>query len=118
MRLQSLLWLTVAGLGLAGCAGKRPERAWPEPAAVPGLFTPLERQTCVLFVGPFQHRVVPWFDGLTLAQSLVAARYLSPEDPQVIVLTRDGVPVEFDAAALLRGEDLLMQPGDLVGVRP
>jgi hypothetical protein len=118
MRLPALLLATVSLIGFPGCAGKPTARNWAGPPPPTGLFTPLEQQTCVLFLGPFQHRVVPWFDGLTLAQALVAARYLSPEDPRVIVLTRDGVPTEISAAALLAGEDLLVQPGDMVGVLP
>lgn len=118
MRLPTLLLAAVGLIGFSGCAGKPTPRSWTSPPPATSLFTPMERQTCVLFLGPFQHRVVPWFDGLTLAQALVAARYLSPEDPRVIVLTRDGVPTEISAAALLAGEDLLVQPGDMVGVLP
>lgn len=123
MRALFVTVLLGCGLGLAGCAGKHRPQPWPA-APSPGLppqapiFSAVERETCVLFVGPVRHRVVPWFDGLTLAQSIVAAGYLSAADPRVIRLTRAGETVEISPDALLGGGDFQVMAGDLVEIIP
>jgi hypothetical protein len=107
--------LTSAMLAAAGCAGRSTA---PAPGSRPEIFSDLERQTCILVRGPVQNRVVPWVDGLTLAQSIVAANYLGANDPRMIILRRDGVPTEVPPAELLAGEDILVAPGDVVEVIP
>jgi hypothetical protein len=104
---------------LSGCARHQPPPAPVSPASrVASLFTVQERQTCVLFYGPVQNRAVLWSEDLSLVQALVAAHYLAPQDPRVIVLHRAGTSTTLSPAQLLQGEDFPVQPGDLVEVIP
>jgi hypothetical protein len=116
-------WLAISLTALAlpalfGCGGKSAVRGQRPPPAAGMMFSDVERQTCVLFPGPVRNRAVPWVDGLTLAQSLVAANYLGANDPRLIILRRDGVPTEIHPAELLAGEDILVAPGDVVEIIP
>ena len=62
--------------------------------------------------------VVPWTEGLTLAQALVAAQYTFNWDPHTITVTRQGEVHPVNARRLLRGQDdPLLEPGDVVEVR-
>ncbi len=48
------------------------------------------RRINILVLGNVRNREVPWTDGLTLAQALIAADYLPPGDPTEIIIMRQG----------------------------
>ncbi len=70
----------------------------------------------VNITGAVRNSMVPWTAGLTLARAVIAADYFGP-DPTQIVIVRAGRAILFDAHKLLNGEDVPLQPGDLVEIR-
>ena len=71
----------------------------------------------VTFIGPVNNSVVKWTEGLTLGQALVTAVYTSTADPAKIIIRRNNGEIQFDPKRLLQGEDLPLQPGDIIGLR-
>ena len=72
----------------------------------------------VSVVGEVKNHTVPWVDGLTLAQGLVAADYTGPWDPRQIAVTRAGETYKINIKAFLTGgEDPPLQPGDIITVK-
>jgi len=67
----------------------------------------------VIINGPARNPFIPWVAGLTLAQAVVAADYLGP-DPETLVILRAGRAILCDPRKLLSGEDVALQPGDVV----
>ena len=61
---------------------------------------------------------IPWTPDLTLARALATANYQGAGDPSQIVVWRNGESVVVDASRLLRGEDMPLQPGDRIDIRP
>lgn len=68
----------------------------------------------VTLIGPVEHPIVPWQDGLTLASAIVNAVYASPVDPTVIIIRRSNEEIQVDPARLLSGSDFPLRPGDIV----
>jgi hypothetical protein len=106
---------------LAGCVTKSKARARAREAFFAGqqhamsLQQPQSQQSTVSLVGQFRTPVVPWSRELTLARAFVAAEYVGP-DPKAIVIVRKGRPISIDPERLLSGEDVALEPGDLVQV--
>jgi hypothetical protein len=76
-----------------------------------------QQQPVVWFRGEVRNPRVPWTEGLTLAQALLAAQYTSNWDPHIITVTRQGEVHPVNPRRLLRGqEDPLLEPGDVVEV--
>ena len=48
------------------------------------------------------------------ARAVVAAEYTGYLDPRLIRLTRDGQTSEIKASLLLQGQDMAVQPGDII----
>ena len=71
----------------------------------------------VTIVGPVRNPVLPWRLGLTLAQAIVDAGYASDTDPTDIVVVRSGRAVRVDPRQLLAGQDVTLQPGDVVQIK-
>jgi len=57
--------------------------------------------------------LLPWVNGLTLMRAIVTAEYTGTEPSQIIVV-RNGVANRIDVKKLLGGEDIPLQPGDIV----
>ena len=71
----------------------------------------------VWFRGLIRNSRVPWSEGLTLAQGILAAQYTGASNPSSVRVTRQGQVHLIDLKLLLRGEeDPLLEPGDLVEV--
>ncbi len=68
--------------------------------------------------GEVRNHVVPWTQGLTLAQAMVAADYYGAKDPGQLFLVHKGVATRVDPKQLLSGVDIPLQPGDIVQVVP
>lgn len=77
-----------------------------------------QQQPAVWFRGDVRNQRVPWTEGLTLAQAIIAAHYTWNWDPRFISVTRKGEVYQVNPRHLLRGqEDPLLEPGDVVEVR-
>ncbi len=76
------------------------------------------RRNVIHIIGNVRNPEVPWTEGLTLAQVVVAADYLAPRDPREIVVTRQGQQYKVDPKDLLQGKDWPVEPGDTVEFRP
>ena len=72
----------------------------------------------VTFTGPVQNVLVAWRVGLMLTQAIVSANYLGNGDPSAIVIRRSGLEIPIDPKQLLRGEDFLLEAGDMIEIRP
>ncbi len=71
----------------------------------------------VTLVGPVRNKLLPWTAGLTLAQAVVAADYFGQGDPKAIVIQRGAEQIEVDPKRLLSGEDISLQPHDVIEIR-
>ena len=60
---------------------------------------------------------VPWVAGLTLTQAIATAKYLDPNEPQEIILTRQGESAKLNPAVLLNGAVIPLEAGDVVEIR-
>jgi len=73
----------------------------------------------ISFTGPVLVPIVPWTEGLTLAQAIVAARWTGIRDPRLIILVNQAgermelMPEEAEMAGALP-----MAPGDVVELVP
>ena len=75
------------------------------------------RALSVTFTGPVQNSVVPWRVGLMLTQAIVGAKYVGQADPSAIVIHRSGLEIPMDPKQLLRGENFLLEAGDVIEMR-
>ena len=72
----------------------------------------------VIFVGPVHQPLVTWSEGLMLSQAIVNAGYYAAADPRRIILRREGQEIQVDPKRLLQGEDVPLQPGDIIELEP
>lgn len=115
-----ILILMLAGLA-AGCASGAKERAAEQRAYLAGQNAALQRMPAqppgITVVGPVQNPNVPWVAGLTLAQALATANYLSPGQPSEIILSRSGLDQVIDPNDLDRMAQIILESGDVVTLR-
>ena len=71
----------------------------------------------VAVIGPVQHPNVPWVEGLTLAQAIATANYVSQHNPKAITITRQGEEITVDPHGLIGGHVVLLQPGDQIRIQ-
>ena len=71
----------------------------------------------VAIIGPVQRPNVPWVEGLTLAQAIATANYISHHSPKAITITRQGEEIEVDPRDLLGGHVVPLEPGDTIRIR-
>src|SRR5262245_22380943 len=117
-----LLGALLLSLVLTGCVTKGSAQRGAEKAAIAtqqsALAAQANQEPAVWFRGDVRNQRVPWTEGLTLTQALLAAHYTWNWDPRVITVTRQGQVYPVSPRRLLRGqEDPLLEPGDLVEVR-
>ena len=110
-------------LATSGCTSRAKARAQARAAFVAGQQQSLARmndarRTSIYVVGNVRYREIPWSEGLTLAQVLVAAECLDRNDPRQIQITRQRERIPVDPRILLRGDDLPLEPGDTVELHP
>lgn len=74
-------------------------------------------RTSIMVIGQVQNHKIPWKDGMTLAQAIVAANYVSDFNPRQIILLRRGKSTSIDPKELLRGHDVPLEPGDTITLR-
>jgi hypothetical protein len=108
---------------LLGCASSDRQRRDAQQHFIAGqeeAFAALQRSgiRIVRVAGPFQRPIVPWHEGMTLAQVILAAGYLEPRDPSQILIQRGPTALSIDPGKLLRGEDVPVESGDIIRVTP
>jgi len=70
-------------------------------------------------MGNVKTPVVPWTQDLTLTKAIVAAEYRGTKDPSEIIVVRKGQqPLHIRAQQLLEGQDMPMQAGDQIEIKP
>jgi hypothetical protein len=102
-----------------GCASKSNARLKEQNLFLAGQNLVLQAQTAaqahgVTIIGPVQNPNVPWVAGLTLAQAVATANYIGAEEPQQIVLTRQGESATLEANVLLNGPSIPLEVGDVI----
>jgi len=120
-----ILILILAGL-TAGCTTKSQARAEAQAAAqrayLAGQNDALQKQLAlqqnfVTVLGPVQNSTVPWVAGMTLAQAIATANYLSADEPTQIILTRQGEDATIDPQVLLNGVPIPLEAGDVITLK-
>jgi len=71
----------------------------------------------VTILGPVRNPTIPWTNELTLAKALIAADYFGRTDPSEILVVRNGQATTHDPKKLLNGEDVPLQPRDIIEIR-
>ena len=109
---------------LCGCVSKSKAQAQARAAFIAGQQQAIQRMQqaqvqgpTVTFVGEVRNNVIPWNADLTLAKAIVAADYYGAIDPSSIIVIRDGQQTTYDPTKLLRGDDVLLEPRDIVEIR-
>lgn len=108
--MKALLCLTcLLVAALVGCTTKSKARAQAQSAFIAGKTAAEERarqaQRMVFVRGVVRNPTIPWKEGLTLADAILAAGWRGQRDPRRVLVTREGQTVPVDMRTLLRGED-------------
>jgi hypothetical protein len=121
------LLLLVAVCFMAGCVSKKTAEARARAAFLAGQQQEaaiLARQQQSQFHGPtvtvlgeVRNSLIPWTLDLTLAKAVIAAEYYGRTDPTAIVIQREGNEISYDSKTLLSGQDVALQPGDVIELR-
>jgi hypothetical protein len=84
-----------------------------------GMMMAAAQGPSVWIVGNVKTPVVPWTQDLTLSKAIIAAEYRGAKDPDEIIVQRKGQePLHIHPQQLLRGEDMPLQAGDQIEIRP
>lgn len=76
------------------------------------------QQPVVTVMGQVRNHIIPWEEGLTLAQAVDAAGYTGFTDPMNIRLIRGDESVEIKVKDLLRGtKNPVLEPEDTIEIR-
>lgn len=122
--------LVLVGFLLAGCVSKGTAEARARAAFMAGQQQQLQQQAAtmarqsqirgptVTVLGPVRNSLVPWTADLTLAKAVLAAEYYGPRDPSVIIIQRGGKEFSYDPKTLLSGQDIPLDPNDVVEISP
>ncbi len=106
---------------VAGCVSKSKARINAQQAYIAGqqsaMMTMQQNKTSVQVRGNVKNTVIPWTEGLTMAQAIVAAEYQGAHDPSSVIIVRNGTGTEIKAVELLHGHDEPLQPGDMIEIR-
>ncbi len=125
MKLRMLLILSgcacVLVAGLTACVSKSEARRRARTAYLEGQQAGMERALqnrgpSVTLVGNVKNRVLPWTLDLSLSKALLAAEYYGTEPAEIVIL-RDGQQMQVDPATLLKGEDVPLQPRDVIEIK-
>ncbi len=75
------------------------------------------RPPLVVVRGPVRNPTVAWTEDLTLAKAILAADYTGFMDPILVRVIRNGQMIEeLKGIDLLHGQDVPLQPGDIVDI--
>lgn len=122
MKLHCLCFALTLAFATSDCTTKTNAKAKAEAAFMAGqqqAWTQLQRTrpNSVRVLGPVRQSVLEWTQTLTLAEAIVVAGYQGP-NPRTIVVYRGGQAIPVDPKRLLAGEDIPLQAGDTVEIRP
>jgi len=116
--------ILIVPLVLAGCVSKSKADAQARAAFFAGQRQAMQmvqqaqiRGPSVTVVGEVSNPMIPWTAELTLAKALVAADYHGAADPSEILIERQGKAISYDPKKLLGGEDVPLEPNDIVEIR-
>ena len=119
---QTVLLGSLVVICLAGCVSRSKAKAAERAAYAAGQQQTMERllqtRNSVTVIGPVRNPLVPWTQELTLARALVEADYYNKDNPKEILIVRNGQPIPVDPKQLLAGEDIPLEAGDVVQIRP
>jgi hypothetical protein len=123
MKLITGCCLLLTCLCMAGCVSKAKAKADARRAYLAGRQEAVRNMQrvsgpTVMVVGQVIKPIVPWVEGLTLGAAIVEADYFAPHDPQTITIIRKNQPIPVDPKRLLRGEDMPVEAGDVIEIRP
>lgn len=104
------------GLGLTGCVSKARAKAEVRAAYLAGQQAQFQGPS-VRINGPVKNPVLPWTPGLTLMKAIVSAEYEGATDPAEIIVVHGGMATRVEVRQLLAGEDVPLQPGDIVQIQ-
>ena len=122
MKSGALQIAIIALLVCPGCVSKQKARLQAQQAYMAGEQRALQEvpqrpgAQMVLVQGQVTNPLIPWTQDLTLARAIVAANYVSPLNPMLIRLTRNGQTIEILPGDLLKGKDMPLQPGDVIQI--
>jgi hypothetical protein len=121
--LLGLSGLLLIAMALSGCVSKSKAKAQARAAFFSGQQESLARMQqaqgpSVTVNGEVRNHIIPWTEGLTLAQAVVAAEYLGAKDPGQMIIVHNGIATRLDPKQLLSGTDIPLQPGDIVQLVP
>lgn len=121
--MRTILVIFVMTLAVFGCTTKSTVRLKEQNAFLAGQNAALRQQAqapsafpAVSVIGPVEKAAVPWVAGLTLTQAIATAKYLDPNEPQEIILTRQGESAKLNPAVLLNGAVIPLESGDVVEI--
>ena len=114
--LLPIILLVLAGFGCKSNdgSGQRPPPMYMDAAAMQEAMR--QAQMVVHVRGDVRNRIIPWTEELTLARALVAADYIGRWDPLSVTITRGRKTTRFSASRLLGGDDMLLEPGDVIDI--
>ncbi len=114
--------LSILLLCVTGCETKSSARLEAQRAYVAGqeqaLAQSRPKPQIVTVKGRVRNPVIPWTEELTLARAIVAAQYTGFLDPKLIRLTHEGQTTDIKPSLLLQGQDMPVQPGDIIELVP
>lgn len=123
-RLSRLSWILPLFIAMAasGCVSKSKANAQARAAYLAGKQEGMAVKAegpSVWIVGNVRQPIVHWNEGLTLAKALIIANYLGQGDPGQIIVYRAGQPpLNYNPKDLLRGNDMPLEAGDRIELRP
>ena len=119
----SFLGLLFLAFSQAGCVTKSKAQAQARDAFAAGQQQALAMSRVqqaqgptITVIGQVRNGVIPWTPDLTVAKAIVTADYYGTSDPHKIFLVHNGKATSIDSKQLLSGEDLPVQPGDVVQI--
>ncbi len=109
----------LALLFFAGCTSTRKANLKAREAYIQGqqeaMAQVAESKNPSVFVqGNVKNSKIPWTEGLTLSQTIVAAEYQGITTPRTIRLVRNRQPTDIKASELLKGQDVPVLAGDQI----
>jgi hypothetical protein len=120
--LSNLCWILPLLVVPTGCVSKAAANAQARAAFLAGQREEVIRQSqnrgpVVTVLGAVRNGTVTWTPDLTLAKAIAAADYYGAAEPSEIILVRAGRGIQYNPKRLLSGEDVPLQPQDVVQIR-
>jgi hypothetical protein len=119
---QVLVWVAFMAVLATGCVSKSTAKAQAQAAYQAGQRQGMmmaAQGTSVFVLGNVKTPVIKWTPELTLSKAIIASEYQGAKDPVEIIVQRDSQkPLHIRPQQLLRGEDMPLQAGDQIEIRP